>query len=261
MAGVVHHEQLVGLGGDRLEQVRHFVVGDGAAGASVIGQEGFDTPPGGGVIEACAVARIVNEDAVAVLHFLSQFANGIADVVAGGLIVLQVLDVARWHLHRRGHLGRGLTVNSGAWQRRRGGIGVATDPDDQRMTVHAWLQAAHAQRERRVAAGLPATGHARHGRSTRLQVQCAGAHPARDARRWRSGLDQRPAALDTDDAQGCTRTEARHHGSRRQFVGPKFGGAHQCGLLRLRAKTCHQDSQQGQRFEFHDDLSWSSFIA
>ena len=159
MAGVVHHDELVGLVGDGLEQVGHLAVGDGPGPAAVIGQQGLDTAAGLLVLEAGAMAGVVDEDLVAVQHFIVERLDRSADVVAGGLLVLQVFDVAGWNLHGHRHLGGAFPVDVGARQGGNVGVGIAADADDERMAVgprrdgagnQRFRQAAHAQRECRV---------------------------------------------------------------------------------------------------------------
>ena len=46
----------------------------------------------------------MDENAISVLHTRRQIAQGLANVLTRGLIVLQVSDVAGGHLHGLGHL-------------------------------------------------------------------------------------------------------------------------------------------------------------
>ena len=158
MAGVVHHKQLVSFLGDGLEQIGHLAVGDGAALAPVIGQQGLHAAPHGRVVEAGAVARVVDEDPIALLHLVGQLLQRLPDAVAAGLFILQIADIAERDLHRLRHLGGRLAVDAGTGKGGRGRIGIATDADDQRVAIDARWQAAHPQCQGDIAARLAPAG-------------------------------------------------------------------------------------------------------
>ena len=51
------------------------------------------------------MTRVVDKNPVAVLHFVVQLLQRGANTVAGGLLVLQVANVAQRHLHNLRHFG------------------------------------------------------------------------------------------------------------------------------------------------------------
>ena len=160
------------------------------------------------------MARVVNEHFVAILHLLvERFERG-ANVVARGLVVLQVLDIARRHLHMHRHLRGAFAVNVGTGQRRRAGVCVAADADDERMAVGPRGQAAHAQRHGDIARRL-ATAVLRRGlRGSRTQVHRGGAHPACPARY----VDHGPAALQAQHTQRSAGGQLLQHLGAGEFV-------------------------------------------
>ena len=257
VAGVVHDKQLVGLVGDRLEHVRHFAVGDVAADPAVIGKQGLDAATGGRVVVARAMARIVDEHPVAVLHLVGQLAHRGADVAPGGLVILQVLDVSQRHLHRLRHLGCRLLVDARARQRRRGRVGVAADADDQGMAVDTRRQAANPQCQGGVAACLAAGLHVGGGRTAGLPVDCASANPARQVLAVTGGFDQDPAALRVDQAQHGSRRKARQHACGAEFVAAQFGRTQRTdhlARLGLQRKRRHHRHSREASWQFHGNV-------
>ena len=76
-----------------------------------------------------------------------SWVDGAVHLVTGGLLVLQVGNVAGGHLHSAGHLGGRCAVNARAWQRRRARVQITADTNDECMAIDARGQAAHTECE------------------------------------------------------------------------------------------------------------------
>ena len=91
------------------------------------------------------MTRVVDKNPVPVLHFVVQLLQRGANTVAGGLLVLQVANIAQRHLHNLRHFGGGGFVYSRAWQRWCRRVGIAAQANNECVAVHSLWQVSHAQ--------------------------------------------------------------------------------------------------------------------
>ena len=151
VAGIINHHEFVGFACDGLEQIGHLAVGDRAFPAAVVGQQGFYAASGGIVFVARAVAAVMDEHFVAVLHAAVQIGQRFADGIARGGGVVQIGNIACGHLHGLRNLSGRFAVNLGPRQGRGVFVGIHAHANNQGVAVHTRCEAAHAQGERSIA--------------------------------------------------------------------------------------------------------------
>ena len=175
VASVIHDEQLVGAARDGLEQIRHFTVGDLVA---VVGQQRLYATTSSFIFITGSMPGIVDKHAVAGLHALCQVVQCLADIVAGGLVVLQVFDIAQRNLHRLRHLCGRNFVDAGSWQRRGSRVCITAHTNHQRMAIDTWRHATNAQSQRHIAGRFTPAGQAGGTCVVHLQTHRSCPNPA-----------------------------------------------------------------------------------